>query len=64
MSLGLGNSFNIAVSGSFNKHQNSQGKTLTMLALILATKKDIPPGFSNSTLIGTVFASLNDRLHV
>uniref|UniRef100_A0A0W0FH49 Uncharacterized protein n=1 Tax=Moniliophthora roreri TaxID=221103 RepID=A0A0W0FH49_MONRR len=27
------------------------GKTLTMLALILATKKDVPTGFSNSTLV-------------
>ncbi|KAF7376249.1 DNA repair protein rad5 [Mycena sanguinolenta] len=27
------------------------GKTLTMLALILATKADVPKGFSNSTLI-------------
>ena len=30
----------------------AQGKTLTMLALILATKKDVDDGFSNSTLIG------------
>lgn len=29
-----------------------QGKTLTMIALILATKKDIPSNFTNSTLIG------------
>ncbi|GLB37536.1 putative HIRAN [Lyophyllum shimeji] len=27
------------------------GKTLTMLALILATKKNVPPDFSNATLI-------------
>lgn len=31
-----------------------QGKTLTMIALILATKKEIDPGFSNTTLIGMV----------
>ncbi|KIL68849.1 hypothetical protein M378DRAFT_70672 [Amanita muscaria Koide BX008] len=30
---------------------NSKGKTLTMLALILATKKDIPPDYSRTTLI-------------
>jgi hypothetical protein len=29
-----------------------QGKTLTMIALILATKADKDPGFSDSTLIG------------
>ena len=28
-----------------------QGKTLTMIALILATKKELDTGFSNSTLI-------------
>lgn len=31
-----------------------QGKTLTMIALVLATKTDKDPGFSNSTLIGGV----------
>ncbi|TFK44820.1 SNF2 family N-terminal domain-containing protein [Crucibulum laeve] len=30
---------------------DAMGKTLTMLALILATKKDVPPDFSKSTLI-------------
>ena len=30
----------------------SQGKTLTMLSLILATKGDVPPDFSKTTLIG------------
>lgn len=38
-----------------NRHlvsDNSQGKTLTMIALILATKDDIPKDFSNTTLIG------------
>ncbi|KAF8897054.1 SNF2 superfamily protein [Gymnopilus junonius] len=30
---------------------DAMGKTLTMLALILATKKDVDPGFSRSTLI-------------
>jgi hypothetical protein len=29
-----------------------QGKTLTMLALIIATNKDVPPSSSKSTLIG------------
>lgn len=29
-----------------------QGKTLTMIALILATKDDVSPDYSNSTLIG------------
>ena len=31
------------------------GKTLTMLALVLATKPDIPMDHSNSTLIGMSF---------
>lgn len=31
-----------------------QGKTLTMIALILATKADKDPGFSKSTLIGGI----------
>ena len=31
-----------------------QGKTLTMIALVLATKADKDPGFSNSTLIGGI----------
>ena len=31
---------------------SQQGKTLTMLALVLATKSDVPPDFSNTTLIG------------
>ncbi|RDB25140.1 DNA repair protein rad5 [Hypsizygus marmoreus] len=30
---------------------DAMGKTLTMLALILATKADVPPDYSNSTLI-------------
>ena len=30
------------------------GKTLTMLALVLATKSDIPLDHSNATLIGTL----------
>ena len=30
----------------------SQGKTLTMLSLVLATKSDVPPAFSKATLIG------------
>jgi SWI/SNF-related matrix-associated actin-dependent regulator of chromatin subfamily A3 len=36
----------------FCAHNVFRGKTLTMIALILATRKDPSPGFSNSTLIG------------
>ena len=32
---------------------SEQGKTLTMLALVLATQSDVPPDYSNTTLIGT-----------
>ena len=32
---------------------NAQGKTLTMLALILATQLDIPTDYSKATLIGS-----------
>lgn len=32
-----------------------QGKTLTMLALILSTKSDVPRDFSKCTLIGKCF---------
>ena len=37
-----------------NTKKLHQGKTLTMIALILATKADKDPGFSNSTLIGGI----------
>ena len=32
----------------------NKGKTLTMIALIFATKADKDPGFSKSTLIGGI----------
>ena len=38
---------------TIDSHFCSQGKTLTMLALILATKLDLPVDYSRSTLIGT-----------
>jgi hypothetical protein len=37
-----------------NTKELHQGKTLTMIALTLATKADKDPGFSNSTLIGGI----------
>jgi hypothetical protein len=40
-----------------------QGKTLTMIALILATKNDIPSDHSNSTLIG-VFSLMHRTLRL
>lgn len=40
-----------------------QGKTLTMLALILATKKESDSGFSKTTLIGKQMLSSFLGLH-
>jgi hypothetical protein len=34
------------------------GKTLTMLSLIVTTKKDVPTEFSNATLIGSCCTTL------
>jgi len=33
-------------------YDHSQGKTLTMIAMIIATKKEVDAGFSMATLIG------------
>lgn len=38
------------------------GKTLTMLALVLATKLDIPVDHSNATLIGTRINDLHEQM--
>lgn len=55
-----GSGMSTTISYKFCFHAGTQGKTLTMLSLILVTKGDIPTQYSKSTLIGMIDCNVSE----